>query len=140
MRTLRTRAALVNCVVAQLLGELREGVCPDNLDVSVPDQVPGMARVLSSAIRTTPDWRPDCGTRPVVAAGQRLLSEMEPPPMSPAGSRSPRRWSATCSPIRCCRPHCSRPTGPDNGCGMGGALSFVALLLHRRDAELQEAR
>ncbi|WP_293311524.1 PaaX family transcriptional regulator C-terminal domain-containing protein [Mycolicibacterium sp.] len=138
----RTRAALRTALSHNRFGELREGVWlrPDNLDVSVPDQVPGMARVLSvrdqddaglaAGLWDLPGW---------AAAGQRLLSEME------LATDVPGRFAIAAAMVRHLLTDPVLPAAllPADWPGQrlrDGYADFVALLLHRRDAELQEAR
>ena len=138
----RTRAALRTALSHNRFGELREGVWlrPDNLDVSVPEQVPGMARVLSvrdqddaglaAGLWDLPGW---------AAAGQRLLSEME------LATDVPGRFAIAAAMVRHLLTDPVLPAAllPADWPGQrlrDGYADFVALLLHRRDAELQEAR
>ena len=138
----RTRAALRTALSHNRFGELREGVWlrPDNLDVSVPEQVPGMARVLSvrdqddaglaAGLWDLPGW---------AAAGQRLLSEME------LATDVPGRFAIAAAMVRHLLTDPVLPAAllPADWPGQrlrDGYADFVALLLHRRDAVLQEAR
>lgn len=138
----RTRAALRTALSHNRFGELREGVWlrPDNLDVSVPEQVPGMARVLTvrdqddaglaAGLWDLPGW---------AAAGQRLLSEME------LAADVPGRFAIAAAMVRHLLTDPVLPAAllPADWPGQrlrDGYADFVALLLHRRDAELQEAR
>ena len=116
----RTRAALRTTMHDKRFGELREGVWmrPDNLDLELDPDVAARVRVLQGARRRTRS-----AGRPAV--GPAGVGRDRPPaarrdggrrPTFPVGSWWPRRWCATCSPTRCCRPNCCPLIGPASGC------------------------
>ena len=114
----RVRAALRSALHDGRFGELREGcgcgrttssrTCRSRptagAGTAPRDPDPGE---LAARLWDLPVWS---------ATGRGLLREMDAAPTSPPGSWWPRRWSATCSPTRCCRPNCCPPTGPPTGC------------------------
>lgn len=138
----RTRAALRTALSHNRFGELREGVWlrPANLEVGVPNEMRALVRVLAAHDRDDaglaarlwdlPGWS---------ATGHRLLAEME------SATDIPGRFTIAAAMVRHLLTDPVLPAAllPADWPGQrlrDGYADFVALLLHRRDAELQEAR
>ncbi len=115
----RTRAALRTGMHHKRFGELREGVWmrPDNLELELEPDVAHRVRVLRARDDAPASWPVSCGTCPSGPGTATVSSTKWPKPQTfPPGFWWPRRWCATCSPIRRCPPNYCPPVGPALGC------------------------
>lgn len=138
----RTRAALRTTLSHNRFGELREGVWlrPGNLDGTISESARDLVRIL--VVRD----HDDAGLAALLwdlggwsATGHRLLAEME------AAADIPRGFAIAAAMVRhlLTDPVLPAELLPADWPGQrlrDGYANFVALMLQRRDAELQEVR